>query len=424
MTVTGRVGQVPQSPRARRSERDDRQAMQVRDARVVDGEGGRAMEIGDTRVVGGEGGQVRLGRDQDGMLETCPYTEMTAGLQAIVVTCGTCLVPHATSHHVGAGFQQPRASTSGPNLPAFTSDPVTSPDLRHLTALPFARQYMPGAQRLVSLLFALACLLALATPLQAHSLTSNELAGVAFEPHPGAKIPTDLTFKDELGQTVRLGDELGRRPVVLTLNYFTCPNLCPLTVQDLASALGDVPFALGDQYTVLTVSIDPTDTPVLAQQRKREYLRQYQHPGIDTGWHFLTGDQESITRLTDAVGFRYAFDPDQHEYAHPAGLVVLTPDGTVSRYLYGLDFEPNDLRLALVEASQQQIATPVDRVLLLCYHYDPEQGRYSSLILRVVQGGGAATLAGLGLFLGILWRRDLRGTPKVRLGDGQKGGLP
>jgi len=253
-------------------------------------------------------------------------------------------------------------------------------------------------------------LLTLTTPALAHSLTAGDIEGVGFDPHPGVQVPPDLAFHDELGQSVRLGDYLGQRPVVLTLNYFTCPNLCPLTVQDLASALGDVPFSVGDQYSVLTVSIDPTDTPALAQEKKRAYLRPYGHPGIETGWHFLTGDQDTIVRLTDAVGFRYAFDPDQHEYAHPAGLVVLTPDGTIARYLYGLDFEPNDLRLALVEASQHQIATALDRVLLLCYHYDPENGRYSSLVLRAVQTGGVATVAGLGLLLGFLWRRDLRST--------------
>lgn len=262
----------------------------------------------------------------------------------------------------------------------------------------------------VSLALALAWLLVLAAPLQARSLTSKELDGVNFEPHPGALVPADLTFSDETGRVVRLSDYLGQRPVVLTLNYFTCPNLCPLTVQDLASALGDVPFTLGDQYEVLTVSIDPTDSPGLASEKKRDYLKPFPHPGIETGWHFLTGDEAAIAKLTDTIGFHYVFDPDQHEYAHPSGVVVLTPQGTVSRYLYGLDFEPNDLRLALVEASQQKIATAVDRVLLLCYHYDPENGRYSSLVLTVVRGGGIATLAALGLFLGVLWKRDLLGS--------------
>jgi protein SCO1/2 len=266
-----------------------------------------------------------------------------------------------------------------------------------------------GRDAVVSLAVALAWLLILASPAWAHPLTPSDLAGVGFEPQPGAQVPAELAFHDELGAPVRLGDYVGHgRPVILTLNYFTCPNLCPLTVQDLASALGDVPFTLGDQYTVLTVSIDPTDTPALAQQTKRDDLRPYPKPGIETGWHFLTGDQDAIARLTDTVGFHYAFDAEQHEYAHPAGLIVLTPDGAVSRYLYGLDFEPKDLRLALAESAQQQIATVTDRVLLLCYHYDPANGRYSSLVLRVVQGGGVATLAGLGCLLGVLWRRDLR----------------
>jgi protein SCO1/2 len=266
-----------------------------------------------------------------------------------------------------------------------------------------------NARPTLSVLLAALWLLALAVPTRAHSLTSSDLNGVQFEPHPGAQVPLDLTFHDELGQPVRLGDELRQRPVILTLNYFTCPNLCPLTIEDLATALSDVPYELGDQYTVLSVSIDPTDTPVLARQKKREYLRRYEHPGIETGWHFLTGDQDAIASLTDAVGFHYAYDADQHEYAHPAGLVVLTPGGTVSRYLYGLDFAPNDLRLALLDASQRQIATVADRFLLLCYHYDPQNGRYSSLVITAVQGGGIATMLGLGLLLAVLWGRELRG---------------
>jgi protein SCO1/2 len=272
------------------------------------------------------------------------------------------------------------------------------------------------APLLLAAALAVLWLLAIAGPVRAHSLSAKELEGVGFEPHPGARVPAELTFRDETGRPVRLGDALGGRPVVLTLNYFTCPNLCPLTVQDLASALGDVPFALGDQYEVLTVSIDPTDTPDLAREKKRQYLRPYPNPGIEEGWHFLTGDEASIARLTDAVGFRYVYDADQHEYAHPSGLVVLTPDGTISRYLYGLDFPPNDLRLALVEASQGRIAGAVDRLLLLCYHYDPETGRYSSLVLTAVRAGGVATVAGLGLLLGVLWRRDLRAS--------RRGGTP
>jgi protein SCO1 len=253
----------------------------------------------------------------------------------------------------------------------------------------------------------LAAGLALGGVVQAHTLTIGELAGVGFDPQPGARVAGELRFRDEYGAEVQLGQYFGQRPVILTLNYFTCPNLCPLTVQDLAGSLGELPFALGEQYSVLTVSIDPTDTPDLARAKKRDFLRPFAQPGITSGWHFLTGDQAAIESLAGSVGFHFAFDSDRHEYAHPAGLVVLTPDGTVARYLYGLDFAPNDLRLALVEASQQQIASAVDRVLLLCYHYDPESGRYSSLVLGAVRAGGVATLAGLGLLLGVLWRREL-----------------
>jgi protein SCO1/2 len=187
--------------------------------------------------------------------------------------------------------------------------------------------------------------------------------------------------------------------------------LCTVVLNSLVSTLNVLSLEPGRDFDVVAVSFDPREKPALAAAKKTTYLERYsaaRRANAEAGWHFLTGDQPSIASLTDAVGFRYVFDPEQHEYAHPSGLVVLTQDGTVSRYLYGLDFEPNDLRLALVEASQQQIATTVDRVLLLCYHYDPANGRYSSAVLTAVQAGGVATMIGLGLLLGVLWRRDLR----------------
>lgn len=265
-------------------------------------------------------------------------------------------------------------------------------------------------RRLVGLLAALAVAL-LALPsgrAEAHRPTPEEVREVRFDPRLGAAVSLDLPFRDEAGRAVTLGSYFGARPVLLTLNYFSCENLCPLMVQDLASSLSDLPFTLGEQYTVLTVSIDPRDTPEVAAARRASYLRPYTGPNRDTGWHFLTGDQDAIDRLTEAVGFRYLYDDEQHDFAHPAGVVVLTPGGAVARYLYGLDYPPTDLRLALVEAADGKIGSAVEQVLLLCYHYDPATGRYTPLVLTAVRAGGVATLLGLGLCLGLLWRADLR----------------
>ena len=248
-----------------------------------------------------------------------------------------------------------------------------------------------------------------AWPAQAHDLSPDQLADVGFDQRLGDRVPLDLLFRDETGASVRLGDyfSITDRPVILSLNYFHCQNLCPLELDGLMNGLNGISFGLGQDFTMVTVSIDPREGPADAQDVKARTLLGYDKPGGDQGWHVLTGDQASIDRLTQAVGFRYAYDPLQDDFAHPAGVVVLSPSGQISRYLYGLDFSANDLRLALVDASAERIGSLVDRALLVCYHYDPLTGRYTSLALNFVRGAAALGLVGLVGFLGWLWRGEL-----------------
>jgi protein SCO1/2 len=257
---------------------------------------------------------------------------------------------------------------------------------------------------LVGGLLVLACFPA---AVSAHELSPDELRQVTIDPHLGEQVPLDLVFQDERGQAAPLRRYFGARPVVLTFNYFHCPNLCSTLLQTLADRLRGVPFTAGEQYTVLTVSIDPRETPALAAEKRSTVLRGF--PGEDDAdWHFLTGQEAAVARLASAAGFHYLYDPQEDEYVHPAALIVLTPSGQISRYLYGLDVTPNDLRLALVEAGQERIGSLVDRVLLLCYHYDPVTGRYTPVVLGALRVAGLGTILGLGLFLGHLWREDLR----------------
>lgn len=256
---------------------------------------------------------------------------------------------------------------------------------------------------------AFAALLVLTTrPAAAHELTPASLQAVGFTQHPGAQIPRDLLFRDDDGQAVRLGDYLGQGPVILTLNDLECANLCPLELDGVINGLNGLSFVMGQQYTLLTVSINPRDGPAEAASTKQRELRAYVHPQAAEGWHILTGDHDMIDRLTTAVGFDYAYDAANDDFAHPAGLIVLTPDGSVSHYLFGIDFPTNDVRLALVDAANQNIGSLLDRVALICYHYDPATGRYTPFVLGLLQAAGAATLVLLGGGLLLLWRADLR----------------
>jgi protein SCO1/2 len=242
----------------------------------------------------------------------------------------------------------------------------------------------------------------------AHELTPEQLRSLTFEQRLGQRIPLDLTFRDEAGRPVALADYFGQRPVILTMNYYHCQNLCPLEIEGLLRGLNGVTLGLGQDFGIVSVSIDPRESADEATTTKLRGLRAYKSPQNGAAWHVLTGDQQQIAQLAQAVGFTYTYDPDVNEYAHPLGVVVLTPDGQISSYLFGLDFAAADLRLALIEASNQRIGSLLDRALLICYHYDPLTGRYTSLAVNVLRGGGAATVLALAIFVGWLWRGELR----------------
>jgi protein SCO1 len=257
------------------------------------------------------------------------------------------------------------------------------------------------------------CVLAAARPAWAGGGgPENPLDKVGFDQRLNAQVPLDLPFHDEAGATVRLGDYFGQKPVVMVLAYYQCPNLCTLALTQLVETLRKLAFDVGDQFNVVTVSIDPTETPALATAKKASYLKRYGRPGGAAGWHFLTGEQASIQQLAQAIGFRYAYDAEQHQYAHPTGSIVLTPQGRISRYFYGIEYSSTDMRLGLVEASADKIGSPVDLVLLRCYHYDPQTGKYDLVIMDVVRLAALATVVLVGMFVARhVWRdrqRELR----------------
>jgi len=221
------------------------------------------------------------------------------------------------------------------------------------------------------------------------------LTEIGLDQKLDAQVPLDLPFKDEAGRNVRLGDFFGKRPVILTLVYYECPMLCTQVLNGLASTLGVLTFNVGQEFDIVTVSFDPKETPALAAAKKAAYLDRYKRPGADKGWHFLTGGDKSIEALTKAVGFRYVYNQSIDQYAHVSGIMVLTPGGRLSRYFYGIEYGPRDLRLALIEAADQKIGTPVDQLLLYCFHYDPKSARYSLAIMRLVRTAGLTTVLAL-----------------------------
>ncbi|HXJ22523.1 MAG TPA: SCO family protein [Polyangia bacterium] len=231
---------------------------------------------------------------------------------------------------------------------------------------------------------------------------------VGIEEHLGQFVPGDLVFQDQDGRPVRLRDRLGRgRPVVLVLAYYRCPMLCDLVLGGLARALATIGWTPGKQLDLLTVSIDPADTPAAARLKQGHVLQALGHPEATAGWPFLVGDAASSRRLADAMGFQYAYDPGSHQYAHPAGAVVMTPDGRVARYVYGVDFRPFDLRLAVTEAGQGKVGGVVERVLLTCFRYDPTARRYGIYVVGLLKGGGFLVLLAVGGCLTLLWRREV-----------------
>lgn len=242
----------------------------------------------------------------------------------------------------------------------------------------------------------LICLLASAAPGSAQTAAQTAgprglppaLRNVDFDPQLNAPLPLDLAFRDETGRTVQLREYFNGKPVVLAFVYYGCPMLCNQIQVSLVGVLKMISFDAGKEYSVVLVSFDPREAPELAAGKKRDAVERYARPGTDAGWHFLTGDAASIAALTRAANFRYTYDAQKNLFAHASGILVLTPEGRISRYFFGIDYPPRDVRLGLVEASAGKIGTPMDHVLLFCYQYDPSSGRYSAMILRMVRGSG------------------------------------
>ncbi len=245
------------------------------------------------------------------------------------------------------------------------------------------------------------------------------LKQVGIEQQLGAQLPLDLKFRDEIGREVQLGDYFHKRPIVLSMVYYECPMLCGEVLNGEASVFSTLKFDIGKEYDVVTVSFDPTETPDLARGKKRTYIERYGRNGAENGWHFLTGSPESINALTKAIGFNYAWDPESKQFAHAAAIMVITPEGKVAQYFYGVEYAPKDLRFAIVQASQGKAGTIVDQVLLYCYHYDPRTGKYGAVVSRVMQVAGVFTIAILGGFLIIMFRMEPQSVRKGRKEGGR-----
>jgi protein SCO1/2 len=243
--------------------------------------------------------------------------------------------------------------------------------------------------------------------------TPGVLQEVGFDQHLGETVPLDLDFTDETGKSVRLADYFGKKPVVLSLVYYKCPMLCTISLNGLAGALEVLSFVPGREFEVVTVSFDPAEGPALAAAKKRAYMARYRRKEAHAGWHFLTGPKESVEALTRAVGFRYVWDEATKQFAHPAGLLVLTPEGRISQYLFGVEYAPKDLRLALVDAGGGRIGNVADQLLLYCYRYDPQTGSYSAQVLNLVRLLGVLTVLGLGGFM-LMANRKRRPRPAPR----------
>jgi protein SCO1/2 len=251
-------------------------------------------------------------------------------------------------------------------------------------------------------------------PVQDIGVRPSLLKEVGVDQKLNQSIPLDLAFRDEHGKPVQLGEYFGKKPVILSMVYYNCPMLCTQVLNGLESSLKLIPMDIGKQFDVVTVSIDPLERPVLAEAKQALYTGLYGRPGGAAGWHFLTGDEQQIRQLANAVGFRYAYDPDSKQFAHASAITLLTPEGKISRYFYGIQFPSRDLRLGLVEASAGKIGSPVDQVLLFCYHYDPSTGKYGLLISRLIQAAGAATVLAIGALILVLYRKEHYALPERR----------
>ncbi len=246
------------------------------------------------------------------------------------------------------------------------------------------------------------------------STPAPELSGVGIIEHLNGALPRDAAFHDTDGKAVTLGDFFdGKRPTLLVFAYHTCPMLCSLVLDATVRSLNDVAWTVGHEFDVVSISIDPHDTPETATRKRASVVESYARAkGSVAGWHFLVGDETNIRKVTEAIGFEYRYDARQKQYAHPAAIYLLTPEARIARYLYGIQFDPKDIRLGLLEAAEGRSVSTTERILLYCYHYDPQGGHYSILAMRVMRLGGVVTLGALGTFLTIMWAREKRRNKK------------
>jgi protein SCO1/2 len=275
-----------------------------------------------------------------------------------------------------------------------------------LTPLRGFRQHALPLRSLAALIVSAIALILWGGAAFAQDPPAGVLADIGIDQKLNAPIPMDLMFRDELGRDVRIGEFFHHKPVILSLVYYECPMLCSMTLNGLVKSFRPLSFTVGNEFEVLTVSFDANEKPDLAAAKKSGYVKDYGRPGAASGWHFLTGSADSIHRLTEAVGYRYKWDEYTKQWAHVSAILVLTPDGRVSQYLYGIEFSARDVRLSLVQASQNKIGTIIDRALLYCYHYNPETGRYGLVIMNTVRLAGLATVAALALFIAVNVRRE------------------
>lgn len=256
----------------------------------------------------------------------------------------------------------------------------------------------------------------LSHPMVAHGLSPEDLKRIGFDQHIGQPISRGLLFQESDKRTVALGDLFNTKPTLLVLGYYHCPMLCTLINDGLIESLQELRFDVGHDFNVINVSIDPNETPTVAAAKKVEYLRRYGRPGAAAGWHFLTGNEQAIAQLANEAGFRFQYDRATHEYAHPSGFIVLTPSGKISRYFFGVNFDPKELRSAIIAASNGQRGSVIKELVLLCCHYNPITGKYGALVLTVLRVLGVGTVLLLAWWIVSMCRRDPRREPSTEAG--------
>ncbi len=288
------------------------------------------------------------------------------------------------------------------------SDPLKNGCVNHNRGDTFCQR---GGRGRATAWVASLCALLFATSVFAQNAVRPEdqvLERLGFEQKLDAPLPLDAVFTDHRGEEILLGDLFDERPVIIAPIYYNCPMLCGLIVNGLLDSIREVAFTPGQDYEIVVVSFDSRETAELARANRNVFLEQFGRDGVEPGIHFLVGEEEPIQRLTGAIGFEYEWVPEINDFAHPSGVVLATPDGRTSRYFFGILYPPRDMRLGLVEASENRIGSPVDRLLLFCYHYDPSTGEYGLLVHRVVNTAGAVTVGVLGLFLFVMLRAEKR----------------